>query len=273
MSVCRSWSRAQWEMYLRESSAADELKQAHANLRKRERVSTVVDYATSLNANFNAEITDIVADWMIEVHEQYEFGIETEAASIAYFDLICSKCTVTFNRLQLVAAVCMLLAGKIYEVQFPEPKDLTALCEGVFSLETLLQWERDAIKNGLHFKLAFPTPATFARDLALVCSLDSHVHALVDYYIIQCLRDYPSRTSGITAHNFAVAIVHKVLETLPSALSAPPVALLELAGLTKQEIEPALKLIEGLPQRMASRWGREKFKRDLGELLPEELRF
>merc|ERR1719400_2730025 len=131
------------------------------NMLEEERTSMelVTDYCNTVQPELKPHMRKIVTDWMLEVCEDQEAGVEG---------------------FQLAAASCLLLASKYVAVAPISGLQLVLYTDHSISLQELLHWEMQVLSS-LRWQLGFPTTLSFLNQLLprLTClsSLPSHLLA------------------------------------------------------------------------------------------------
>ncbi|PXF47119.1 hypothetical protein BWQ96_03061 [Gracilariopsis chorda] len=107
-------------------------------------------------AHIDANVREIVVDWMMEVATEYAANAHTLSLSINYLDRMLSKTHVTRASVQLVAVVCLMLACKMHECEAPTVAESVAMCDRSATHSMVLDMEYTILQT-LNFNLNVPT--------------------------------------------------------------------------------------------------------------------
>ncbi|KAJ6852943.1 G2/mitotic-specific cyclin S13-7-like [Iris pallida] len=157
------------------------------------------DYIGS-QAEINAKMRAILADWLIEVHSKFELMPESLYLTFHVIDRYLSAEGVAVPRreLQLVGVGAMLIACKYEEIWAPEVADFVAISDRAYSREQILATEK-AILNKLEWSLTVPTPYVFLVRFikaSSVCCDDKEMEHMVFFLAELGLMQY----SVVVAH-------------------------------------------------------------------------
>ena len=152
------------------------------NMLEEERTSMelVTDYCNTVQPELKPHMRKIVTDWMLEVCEDQEAGVEVFLLAVHYLDTFLSTTTIRKSQFQLAAASCLLLASKYVAVAPISGLQLVLYTDHSISLQELLHWEMQVLSS-LRWQLGVPTTLSFLNQLLprLTClsSLPSHLLA------------------------------------------------------------------------------------------------
>ncbi|KAJ1812925.1 B-type cyclin, partial [Coemansia sp. RSA 2598] len=130
----------------------------------------------------------ILVEWLVQVHKQFNLLPETLYLAINFVDRFLSIKEIVINKLQLVGAVCLLLASKYEEIHVPSVKDIEYMVEKNYSEEDILRAERFILRM-LNFDLGWPGPLSFLRRISKADDYDMATRTLAKYIIEVTLID------------------------------------------------------------------------------------
>lgn len=110
--------------------------------------------------DINTKMIDILFEWMAEVCLRYKFQTETFYLAVNLVYRYLSLNQVTRDKLQLLGATTLFMAGKYEEIYPPQLKEYLSLCENFYSKTEMLAVETK-ILAAVDFKLAVPTALKF----------------------------------------------------------------------------------------------------------------
>mmetsp|Transcript_25443 Transcript_25443/g.35687 ORF Transcript_25443/g.35687 Transcript_25443/m.35687 type:complete len:538 (-) Transcript_25443:1469-3082(-) len=117
----------------------------------------------SWQPHMNANMRAVLLDWMAEVCEEYHVHRETYHISVNYVDRFLTKChSVPRDKLQLLGIVALFVASKFEETYALQPKDLSNVTAGTYTVEQILLMENILVTQ-LQWKLLPPTPYSWLR--------------------------------------------------------------------------------------------------------------
>ncbi|KAJ8280747.1 hypothetical protein GJAV_G00058520 [Gymnothorax javanicus] len=102
----------------------------------------------------------IVVDWLIQVHEMFNFSEETLYLTVHLLNRALRQMKVSISHLQLLGMVCLFLAAKKEECLLPEISELCFLMDNSYSKRQLLHMERRVLRE-LDFQLSHCPPLHF----------------------------------------------------------------------------------------------------------------
>lgn len=193
-----------------------------------EYINDIMDYVFELEMKYvippkflegrqiNSRMRAVLLDWLIEVHDQYNFTAETLYLCSKLLDryLKTSK-YVTRQDLQLVGVTSLYLAAKYEEVYTPAMKDFAVICDNAFKVADISKMESDMLKT-LSFDLACPQPCFFLRRFSKAAHADVKLHALAKYIMELSIVDYSVADlfpSEVAAASLALALM--IMEKRP----------------------------------------------------------
>ncbi|KAL3274174.1 hypothetical protein HHI36_015588 [Cryptolaemus montrouzieri] len=122
----------------------------------------------------------VLVDWLVSVADEYHMSEDTLYLAVNYVDRFLSKISVVREKLQLVGASSMLIAGKMEEIYPPMPKEFAYLTCDSYTTRQVIKMEQ-LIMKVLEFKLQPPTSYTFVKNLCSNHELDEATTNLALY--------------------------------------------------------------------------------------------
>ncbi|KAJ2797232.1 B-type cyclin [Coemansia guatemalensis] len=155
----------------------------------------------------------ILVEWIVQVHQRFNLLPETLYLCINFIDRFLSIRDITINKLQLVGAVCLLLAAKYEEIHVPSIKDIEFMVENNYGEAEILSAERHILRM-LNFDLGWPGPLSFLRRISKADEYDMSTRTLAKYLIEVTLIDerfigVPCSKVAATAHYLALRFLGK----------------------------------------------------------------
>ncbi|KAJ1848092.1 B-type cyclin [Coemansia sp. RSA 2703] len=180
----------------------------------------------------------ILVEWLVQVHKQFNLLPETLYLCINFVDRFLSTKEIVINKLQLVGAVCLLLAAKYEEVHIPSVKDIEYMVENNYSEAEILRAERFILRM-LNFDLGWPGPMSFLRRISKADEYDMATRTLSKYLIEVTLVDerfigIPCSKVAAAAHYLAIRFLGKHTWTRAHAF---------YSGFFESELLPVVKMI------------------------------
>ncbi|KAJ1724084.1 B-type cyclin [Coemansia erecta] len=180
----------------------------------------------------------ILVEWLVQVHKQFNLLPETLYLCINFVDRFLSTKEIVINKLQLVGAVCLLLAAKYEEVHIPSIKDIEYMVENNYSEDEILRAERFILRM-LDFNLGYPGPMSFLRRISKADEYDMATRTLSKYLIEVTLVDerfigIPCSKVAAAAHYLAIRFLNKHSWTRAHAF---------YSGFFESELLPVVKKI------------------------------
>ncbi|KAJ2366224.1 B-type cyclin [Coemansia sp. RSA 2611] len=155
----------------------------------------------------------ILVEWLVQVHQRFNLLPETLYLCVNFVDRFLSCKEIMINKLQLVGAVCLLLASKYEEMHVPSIKDLEYMVEKNYSEDEILRAERFILRM-LNFDLGHPSPLSFLRRISKADDYDMATRTLAKYLIEVTLIDerfisVPCSKVAAAAHYLSLRLLQK----------------------------------------------------------------
>ncbi|KAJ2134979.1 B-type cyclin [Coemansia sp. RSA 788] len=155
----------------------------------------------------------ILVEWLVQVHQRFNLLPETLYLCVNFVDRFLSTKEILINKLQLVGAVCLLLAAKYEEMHVPSIKDIEYMVEKNYSEDEILRAERYILRM-LNFDLGWPGPLSFLRRVSKADDYDMATRTLAKYFIEVTLIDerfvaVPCSQVAACAHYVSLRLLDK----------------------------------------------------------------
>ncbi|KAG1930631.1 cyclin N-terminal domain-containing protein 2 [Pimephales promelas] len=158
----------------------------------------------------------ILVDWLIQVHEVFQFSEETLYLAVHLLNRALRLIKVSISCLQLLGVVCLFLAAKKEECLLPEVSELCYLMENAYSKKQLLRMERRVL-TGLKFDLYYCPPLHFLLITASIARCSDKWVWMARYLLElslleeQCVVFLPSQLAGA-----ALRLARRILQEAPT---------------------------------------------------------
>ncbi|KAJ2467293.1 B-type cyclin, partial [Coemansia sp. RSA 2320] len=143
-------------------------------------------------------------EWVVQVHDRFGLLPESLYLAVNFIDRFLSTKEVAVDKLQLVGAVCLLLATKYEEIHVPSVKDIEYMVEENYKVKDILAAERYVLRM-LDFDMGWPGPLSFLRRISKADLYDPATRTLAKYMMEVTLMD--ERFIGVPCSKIA-AIAH-----------------------------------------------------------------
>ncbi|KAJ2777080.1 B-type cyclin [Coemansia javaensis] len=144
----------------------------------------------------------LLVEWLVQVHHRFNLLPETLYLTMNYVDRVLSVKEITIDKVQLVGAVCLLLASKYEEMYVPSVADMVFMVSNSYSAPEILRAERYVLEL-LNFDLGWPSPLSFLRRISKADSYDMATRTLAKYLMEVTLMD--GRFVGVPCSKIAAA--------------------------------------------------------------------
>lgn len=130
----------------------------------------------------------ILVDWLIEVHDRFQMGIETMFNTVNIIDRFLSVKVVPVHQLQLVGLAALLIAAKYDEITPPGIDMLVYMADHAFTAREIRSCEYE-ILVALEWKISAPGPISFLNCLSPADNWDADVRDLAQYFLEAALTE------------------------------------------------------------------------------------
>eukprot|EP00037_Helgoeca_nana_P002367 m.33360 g.33360 ORF g.33360 m.33360 type:complete len:396 (-) comp12538_c0_seq1:92-1279(-) len=138
--------------------------------------------------DINHSMRSILADWLIEVAQEYKLDPQTLFIAVGYIDRFLSEMSVNRTKLQLVGVTAMLLAAKYEEIYPPAVDEFVYITDNTYSRDQILKMEHLILKV-LQFDMGGVTPYSFVQRFLVIANADSVTKDLAMYLLESTLQD------------------------------------------------------------------------------------
>ncbi|KAL6934856.1 hypothetical protein ACO0R3_000820 [Hanseniaspora guilliermondii] len=145
---------------------------------------------------------DILVNWMIKIHNQFNLLPETLYLAVNIMDRFLSVKLVDLDRLQLVGTVSLFIASKYEEVYSPSCKNFASVTDGACCEEDIVDGEIYVLQT-LNFKLDYPNPMNFLRRISKADEYHMDCRTVAKYLLEITIVDF--RFIGIPPSKCAAA--------------------------------------------------------------------
>ncbi|GAA6080325.1 cyclin N-terminal domain-containing protein 2 isoform X2 [Tachysurus ichikawai] len=138
--------------------------------------------SSELPKPFTETTCAILVDWLIQVHEAFNFSEETLYLAVHLLNRVLRQIKISISNLQLVGIVCLFLAAKKEECLLPEVSELCYLMANTYSKKQLLRMERRVLCT-LKFELSLTPPIHFLLLSAYIARCSEKVICMARYLL------------------------------------------------------------------------------------------
>uniref|UniRef100_A0A914W1X0 G2/mitotic-specific cyclin-B3 n=1 Tax=Plectus sambesii TaxID=2011161 RepID=A0A914W1X0_9BILA len=203
--------------------------------KSREAQFKVTDYLPQ-QPNVSKHMRAVLADWMVEVQENFELNHETLYQAVKLTDLYLARVPgVSKDELQLIASTAIFISSKFDERQPPLIDDFLYICEDAYDRDQLIAMERTMLKT-VGFDIGTPLSYRFLRRYAKTSKADMGTLTLARYVLESSLMFYEFQgvsDSLLGAAAFLLALrMKKVGDWTPIHQ--------KYSGFSKEQVEPLM---------------------------------
>ncbi|KAH7700605.1 cyclin-A2-like protein [Aphelenchoides avenae] len=222
-------------------------KDIYAYLRKRETtVRPRPDYMTRQH-NVTRDMRAVLIDWFCDVIAEYNQSRATFFLAVNLVDRTLSAVNCPSDKLQLLGATAIFVAGKFEEVSPANIRDMAFVTEDTYDVKHI-EWMERNLLNYVSFDLSVPTVEWFASYFSHLLGVSSKTKNLMWYLLELSALEYDlvaTRPSVLAASALALAI------GTTSLAEGWPDSMRELSGITIEEITPMIATLRELHERAA----------------------
>ena len=147
----------------------------------------VYNYMTDQN-DISEQMRSILIDWLIDVHNKFQFQDETLFMTVLIIDRFCTIRQISRVKLQLLGIAAMMIACKHEEIDLPKMEDFLYITDNAYTKKELVKLEND-ILIALNFELLYPSPIKFFEYLSVNFNFDKKAHCMGKYLMETFLLD------------------------------------------------------------------------------------
>ncbi|KAG9272906.1 cyclin N-terminal domain-containing protein 2 isoform X1 [Astyanax mexicanus] len=154
---------------------------------------------------FSENTRAILVDWLIQVHEVFNFSEETLYLAVHLLNRALRCFKVSVSSLQLLGVTCLFIAAKKEECLLPEISELCYLMANTYSKKQFLRMERRVL-GALKFELYNCPPIHFLLLSAYIARCSDKVVCMARYLLELCLLEgqcvvyLPAQLAGAALH-------------------------------------------------------------------------
>ena len=169
----------------------DYLNDTYTNLLKEERtliVKPIYGYMAS-QTDINIKMRAILVDWIIEMHDKFNFKPQTLFQTIWLIDTYLSLKYIKRSDFQLLGLGCMYISCKYHEIFYPVLKDFIEITDGAYKKEDLLRIEKDILKT-INYNIQPPSQEDFYNLISKAFDFGEKQIYLGKFFMENSLIDY-----------------------------------------------------------------------------------
>lgn len=146
-------------------------------------------YMMNQKNEIDSHMRSILIDWIIEVHDKFDYSIESLFLSVSIIDRYLSLKQITRSQYQLAGVAALYIACKHEEIDLPNPKEFVDISDNAFTQKELFKMEYQ-ILDALDFALLLPTSYRLFQYLAVEFHLNKQQYLFGHYLLHNTLIDY-----------------------------------------------------------------------------------
>ena len=131
------------------------------------------------------EMRTVIVDWIIEVHQIFNFKEKSLYISVQLLDQYLSKNKVTTEDLQLLAITCINIATKHEEVEFPILDNYITISYEKYTKQDVIQMETKVL-SCIEFEIFKPNILEFFEIFSYLCSM-SQIEIFQGNYLLNII--------------------------------------------------------------------------------------
>ena len=169
----------------------DYLNDTYTNLLQEERtlkVKPIYGYMSS-QTDINIKMRAILVDWLIEMHDKFNFKPQTLFQTIWLIDTYLSLKYIKRSDFQLLGLGCMYISCKYHEIFYPILKDCVEITDGAYTKDDLLRIEKDILKT-INYNIIPPSQEDFYNLIAKAFEFGEKEINLGKFFMENSLIDY-----------------------------------------------------------------------------------
>ena len=148
----------------------------------------------------------VLIDWIVQVHARFHLLPETLFLTVNLIDRFLTIRNVPVEKLQLVGATSIYIAGKYEEISAPAVDEIHFMVDGGYPKEEIVDAERFML-NILQFELGWPGPMSFLRRISKADDYDVETRTLAKYLLEVTIIDERFVASPAS---FVAAVTHSL---------------------------------------------------------------
>ena len=128
-------------------------------------------YLKEIGCEITPEIRTMVVDWLIELHQIFDFRERTLFITVQILDKYLSKKMISFEDLQLLAITALNIGSKQEEVEYPILDNYITVSGDILTKEELISMENKVL-SVINYKIVTPTVLDFFEIMSGICDLN-----------------------------------------------------------------------------------------------------
>jgi cyclin B len=169
----------------------DYINESYNNLLQEEytmKIKPIYGYMAS-QSDINMKMRAILVDWLIEMHDKFNFKSQTLYQTIWLIDTYLSLKYIRRSDFQLLGLGCMYISCKFNEIFYPILKDCIEISDGAYTKEDLLNIEKDILKT-INYNVLPPSKEDFYNIIAKAFEFGEKQYYLGKFFMENSLIDY-----------------------------------------------------------------------------------
>ena len=169
----------------------DYINESYNNLLQEEytmKIKPIYGYMAS-QSDINIKMRAILVDWLIEMHEKFNFKSQKLYQTIWLIDTYLSLKYIRRSDFQLLGLGCMYISCKFNEIFYPILKDCIEISDGAYTKEDLLNIEKDILKT-INYNVLPPSKEDFYNIIAKAFEFGEKQYYLGKFFMENSLIDY-----------------------------------------------------------------------------------
>ena len=169
----------------------DYINESYNNLLQEEytmKIKPIYGYMAS-QSDINIKMRAILVDWLIEMHDKFNFKSQTLYQTIWLIDTYLSLKYIKRSNFQLLGLGCMYISCKFNEIFYPILKDCIEISDGAYTKEDLLNIEKDILKT-INYNVLPPSKEDFYNIIAKAFEFGDKQYYLGKFFMENSLIDY-----------------------------------------------------------------------------------
>ena len=169
----------------------DYINESYNNLLQEElvmKIKPIYGYMSS-QSDINIKMRAILVDWLIEMHDKFNFKSQTLYQTIWLIDTYLSLKYIKRSDFQLLGLGCMYISCKFNEIFYPILKDCIEISDGAYTKDDLLRIEKDILKT-INYNILPPSKEDFYNIIAKAFEFTEKQYFLGKFFMENSLIDY-----------------------------------------------------------------------------------
>ena len=169
----------------------DYINESYNNLLQEEytmKIKPIYGYM-AFQSDINIKMRAILVDWLIEMHDKFNFKSQTLYQTIWLIDTYLSLKYIKRSNFQLLGLGCMYISCKFNEIFYPILKDCIEISDGAYTKEDLLNIEKDILKT-INYNVLPPSKEDFYNIIAKAFEFGDKQYYLGKFFMENSLIDY-----------------------------------------------------------------------------------